>query len=788
MGSNNSKTTPNISSTSSQVRPTIVNNYSLDVAYTYSQPSSVSSTRGFDVTTNKVYTSYTLDNRQPSTSTTKLPSPLLPVSYPYSSQPTVKPRPQPTRQVSTTTTQSTDYRRPTIQPLPPPPATSCTLHTRMKLAAANSRLTLRPTTEPQKYHQFARLGSSSSSSSYGLANTTATSSAVAARPTTTTTPTNTLRIHNNPIRAIPGSVRTVAAPVVTTNNSSFNRQINDNRHLVIAADESESDGTDSNVGIGASASRHPRQRYRRRNKNNYNNNNNNNNNEINKRKSVIRGLDTTGVDNLRDFIGQLVDNWNYAAVNGQMIESVERCGGKQQQQQQNVANGGGYITLFVTAVSIAASHELLDAAAKHRRGSRMSWTIYKDHKPNARSVSVVNNRPPPPPQPESQSVYETVGQSSLSSENRDLLHNTRQQDSNITKCKSVLKGVDTTDVGNLTDFVRQLVNNWRDATVNGAMIVIVESNGNKRPVPPRLTLFITATSPGVSQALIMAAKLRGLNWTEYQVRQPSNNKNNNNNNGSNITKNNTTNNKSNNNNNNRQKTKTGNTSTGKLHCKLCLDDIPKDKCQQFTGCRHQFCTDCLAQYLDTQITDGTVHHIKCPDDQCTGSGGGGGEASYELICKLLSPKSLVRYHKLLLKKTVDVMDDMAYCPKCNDSVDIDNSRNYGYCQKCDYAFCTSCNRKYHGQQRTCTEALVDQAKHAVENRESEEFIRTHFKQCPKCRIRCEKIDGCNHMQCKMCMVHFCWLCLDDITDNDEIQQRHWRAKCKLFDYENILGY
>ncbi|XP_054152752.1 uncharacterized protein LOC128951529 [Oppia nitens] len=223
-----------------------------------------------------------------------------------------------------------------------------------------------------------------------------------------------------------------------------------------------------------------------------------------------------------------------------------------------------------------------------------------------------------------------------------------------------------------------------------------------------------------------------------------------------------------------------------LHCKLCLDDIPKDKCQQFTGCRHQFCTVCLAQYFDSQITDGRVHHIKCPDDQCTGSSGSG-EASYELVCKLLSRKSLVRYHKLLLKKTVDVMDDMAYCPKCNDSVEIDNSRRYGYCLDCDYAFCTSCHRKYHGQQRTCTEALEDQVNRAVENRESVDYIRTHFKQCPKCQIWCEKIDGCNHMQCKMCMIHFCWLCLMDITDNEEIQIGHWSANCRLFDYDNIVG-
>ena len=30
--------------------------------------------------------------------------------------------------------------------------------------------------------------------------------------------------------------------------------------------------------------------------------------------------------------------------------------------------------------------------------------------------------------------------------------------------------------------------------------------------------------------------------------------------------------------------------------------------------------------------------------------------------------------------------------------------------------------------------------------------------CPKCRIRVEKIDGCNHMTCYLCNYEWCWLC------------------------------
>ena len=38
-----------------------------------------------------------------------------------------------------------------------------------------------------------------------------------------------------------------------------------------------------------------------------------------------------------------------------------------------------------------------------------------------------------------------------------------------------------------------------------------------------------------------------------------------------------------------------------------------------------------------------------------------------------------------------------------------------------------------------------------------------YKSCPKCDSPVEKSMGCNHMSCAVCKLHFCWLCLKDIT-------------------------
>ena len=33
------------------------------------------------------------------------------------------------------------------------------------------------------------------------------------------------------------------------------------------------------------------------------------------------------------------------------------------------------------------------------------------------------------------------------------------------------------------------------------------------------------------------------------------------------------------------------------------------------------------------------------------------------------------------------------------------------------------------------------------------------KDCPKCKVAINKDGGCNHMHCKQCDHHFCWVCL-----------------------------
>lgn len=68
------------------------------------------------------------------------------------------------------------------------------------------------------------------------------------------------------------------------------------------------------------------------------------------------------------------------------------------------------------------------------------------------------------------------------------------------------------------------------------------------------------------------------------------------------------------------------------------------------------------------------------------------------IMSLVSQPDFERYDRLLLQNTLDVMPDVEYCPRirCQKPVVVEEDDDMGYCQACDFAFCTKCKSTYHG--------------------------------------------------------------------------------------------
>lgn len=52
-------------------------------------------------------------------------------------------------------------------------------------------------------------------------------------------------------------------------------------------------------------------------------------------------------------------------------------------------------------------------------------------------------------------------------------------------------------------------------------------------------------------------------------------------------------------------------------CGICYNEGIEESKVSFLGCGHQFCTQCLKDYLNYMINiSGAVQKIKCPDPGC----------------------------------------------------------------------------------------------------------------------------------------------------------------------------
>ena len=52
-------------------------------------------------------------------------------------------------------------------------------------------------------------------------------------------------------------------------------------------------------------------------------------------------------------------------------------------------------------------------------------------------------------------------------------------------------------------------------------------------------------------------------------------------------------------------------------CKVCFDEKLGSQCMQFPNCCHVYCKECMRNYFEIQIRDGTVNNLGCPEDKCT---------------------------------------------------------------------------------------------------------------------------------------------------------------------------
>ncbi|XP_070563152.1 E3 ubiquitin-protein ligase RNF14-like isoform X2 [Ptychodera flava] len=191
-------------------------------------------------------------------------------------------------------------------------------------------------------------------------------------------------------------------------------------------------------------------------------------------------------------------------------------------------------------------------------------------------------------------------------------------------------------------------------------------------------------------------------------------------------------------------------------CGVCFDNRPGKEFYLLNNCLHHFCHDCLASYCDTHVSEGTVQLLLCPDIDCKNP------LPPALVKELLTSEQYQRWETLMLQKTLDTMEDIDYCPRCNMAVikELDSSK-LAHCTSCFYSYCTDCKEAWHQGRRCQTvEDKLDELeqKQTDQNEEARiiaEKLKRYLKEehlskkaikestiaCPGCAVRVQKASG-----------------------------------------------
>lgn len=206
-------------------------------------------------------------------------------------------------------------------------------------------------------------------------------------------------------------------------------------------------------------------------------------------------------------------------------------------------------------------------------------------------------------------------------------------------------------------------------------------------------------------------------------------------------------------------------------CPVCLCGLEDP--YKLEACCHLFCRTCLLEQCESAIKSREGFPICCLHQGC---------AEPILLADL---KSLLSIEKLeeLFRASLGAFvaangSTYRFCPSpdCPSVYRIADPDMVGApfaCGACYVETCTSCHMEYHPY-LSCE--MYQKVKNDPDcSLEEWSKGKENVKKCPVCRCTIEKVDGCNHIECK-CGNHVCWVCLRffDTSDNcyDHLRSVH----------------
>ncbi|RLN77091.1 hypothetical protein BBJ28_00026862, partial [Nothophytophthora sp. Chile5] len=147
-----------------------------------------------------------------------------------------------------------------------------------------------------------------------------------------------------------------------------------------------------------------------------------------------------------------------------------------------------------------------------------------------------------------------------------------------------------------------------------------------------------------------------------------------------------------------------------------------------------------------------------------------------------------KFSRYLLRSYVDINKGVKWCPSpgCNKAISSAGGLSSVTCS-CGCVFCLRCGEEAHAPV-TCEQLAAWQEKCRNES-ETANWILANTKKCPKCAVRIEKNQGCNHMTCRSCNYEFCWvrtaICMESWEKHGSGTGGYY--KCNRYDSEATPG-
>mmetsp|Transcript_86290 Transcript_86290/g.230452 ORF Transcript_86290/g.230452 Transcript_86290/m.230452 type:complete len:457 (+) Transcript_86290:124-1494(+) len=213
-------------------------------------------------------------------------------------------------------------------------------------------------------------------------------------------------------------------------------------------------------------------------------------------------------------------------------------------------------------------------------------------------------------------------------------------------------------------------------------------------------------------------------------------------------------------------------------CQVCFDSMSGDEASHnmtaLKQCGHMFCNSCWVRHLEIQIRDeGQATRIHCPGELVLEGGKRGkcnilvDEEVVERLLKGAEPEDLGlldKYRKRLVEGYVNDNPSIKWCPAkhCTNAVQIEGAVDptmFKTMVSCSsgHSFCFCCLEEPHAP-ADCADVKRWYQK-CKDDSETCNWLQANTKDCPKCKVAINKDGGCNHMHCKQCDMHFCWICL-----------------------------